>query len=118
MMVFRAVLSPQFRVAGVVERENTADVLVTRDGAALKALAAGARLGTSSPRRRFQALRINRGLNVLPLRGNVDTRLARVADGSLDAIIVAMAGLKSPGPIGDANVKFFELAPPAFIPPR
>src|SRR5260370_18765701 len=64
-----AVLSPQFRVAGVVERENTADVLVTRDGAALKALAAGARPGPSSPRRRLQALRVDPGLNVLPLRG-------------------------------------------------
>src|SRR5260370_35834789 len=96
MMVFRAVLSPQFRLGGVVERENTADVLVTRDGAALKALAAGARLGTSSPRRRFQALRVNRGLNVLPLGGHVDTRLARGPDGSLDGIIGATAGRQRP----------------------
>src|SRR5712692_8769988 len=109
-----AVLPAEFRVASVVERENTADVLVTRDGAALTALPAGATLGTSSSRRRFQALRVNRGLEIIPLRGNVDTRLRRVADGSLDAIIVAMAGLKRLGRIGD--VKFVELDARDFIP--
>src|SRR6266849_4247400 len=109
-----AVLPAEFRVASVIERENTADVLVTRDGAALTALPAGARLGPSSLRRRFQALRVNRGLEIVPLRGNVDTRLRRVADGSLDAIIVAMAGLKRLGRIGD--VKFVELDARAFIP--
>jgi len=109
-----ASLPPEFRIAAVVERENTADVLVTRDGAALTALKAGAKLGTSSSRRRFQALRINRGLEIVPLRGNVDTRLARVADGGLDAIIVAMAGLKRLGRIGD--VKFVELDARDFIP--
>jgi hydroxymethylbilane synthase len=109
-----AVLASEFRVSCVVERENTADVLVTRDGAALAAIAAGAKLGTSSSRRRFQALRINRGLEIVPLRGNVDTRLGRVADGSLDAIIVAMAGLKRLGRIGD--VKLVELDARDFIP--
>jgi hydroxymethylbilane synthase len=109
-----AVLAPEFRVACVVERENTADVLVTRDGATLAAMPAGARLGTSSPRRRFQALRINRGLEIQPLRGNVDTRLARVAEGSLDAVIVAMAGLKRLGRID--TVKFVELDARDFIP--
>ncbi len=57
-----AILPEQFRVAAVLERENTADILVTRDGSTLSALPAGARLGTSSSRRRFQALRMNRGL--------------------------------------------------------
>ena len=107
-------LAPEFRVACVVERENTADVLVTRDGAALAEMPVGARLGTSSPRRRFQALRVNRGLEIQPLRGNVDTRLARVADGSLDAVIVAMAGLKRLGRID--TVKFVELDARDFIP--
>jgi hydroxymethylbilane synthase len=109
-----AILPEQFRVAAVPVRENTADILVTRDGSALSALPAGARLGTSSSRRRFQALRINRELAVLPLRGNVDTRLARVADGSFDAIIVAMAGLKRLGRVKD--VKFVELDSRDFIP--
>src|SRR5208283_5828548 len=92
-----AVLPNQFRVAAVPGRENTADILVTRDGAKLSALPAGARLGTSSSRRRFQALRLNRAIEILPLRGNVDTRLARVTDGTFDAIIVAMAGVKRLG---------------------
>jgi hydroxymethylbilane synthase len=109
-----AVLAPQFRVSCVVERADTADVLVTRDGAAIAALPAGAKLGTSSSRRRFQALRINRGLEILPLRGNVDTRLGRVVDGSMDAIIVAMAGVKRLGRLGD--IKFVELDARDFVP--
>ncbi len=109
-----AVLPSQFRVAAVPGRENTADILVTRDGSTLSALPAGARLGTSSSRRRSQALRINRGLEILPLRGNVDTRLARVADGTFDAIIVAMAGVTRLGRVKD--VKFVELDARDFIP--
>jgi len=109
-----AVLPENFRVAAVLERESTADILVTRDGLALSALPAGARLGTSSSRRRFQALKMNRALEILPLRGNVDTRLARVADGAFDAIIIAMAGLKRLGRVKD--VKFVELDDRDFIP--
>ncbi len=109
-----AVLPPQFRLAAVPARENTADILVTRDGSALSALPAGARLGTSSSRRHFQALRMNRGLAILALRGNVDTRLKRVADGSFDAIIIAMAGVKRLGRLRD--VKFVELDGRDFIP--
>lgn len=109
-----ALLPPQFRIAAVPVRENTADILVTRNGAALSALPPGARLGTSSSRRKFQALRVNRALDVQPLRGNVDTRLARVADGSLDAIIVAIAGVKRLGRARD--VKFVELDARDFIP--
>jgi hydroxymethylbilane synthase len=109
-----AVLPQQFRVAAVLERENTADILVTRDGSTLSALPAGTRLGTSSSRRRFQALRVNREVEILPLRGNVDTRLARVADLSFDAIIIAMAGLKRLGRVKD--VKFVELDARDFIP--
>jgi hydroxymethylbilane synthase len=109
-----AVMPQQFRMAAVLERENTADILVTRDGSTLSALPAGAKLGTSSSRRRFQALRMNRGLTILPLRGNVDTRLARVADGSFDAIIVAIAGVKRLGRAND--VKFVELDARDFIP--
>ena len=109
-----AILPEQFRVAAVLERENTADILVTPGGSTLSALPAGARLGTSSSRRRFQALRMNRGLTILPLRGNVDTRLARVADGTFDAIIIALAGVKRLGRAKD--VKFVELDARDFIP--
>jgi hydroxymethylbilane synthase len=109
-----AVLPPNFRIVAVPTRENTADILVTRDGSALLALPAGARLGTSSARRRFQALRLNPGLEILPLRGNVNTRLSRVADGSFAAIIIAMAGVKRLGRVN--NVKFVELDRRDFIP--
>jgi hydroxymethylbilane synthase len=109
-----AILPEQFRVAAVLERENTADILVTRSGSEVSALTAGARLGTSSSRRRLQALRVNRGLEILPLRGNVDTRLARMADGTFDAIIIAMAGLKRLRRVED--VKFVELDARDFIP--
>src|ERR1700735_1641818 len=109
-----SVLPTQFRVAAVLERENTSDILVTRDGSTLSSLPAGARLGTSSSRRRFQALRMNRELEILPLRGNVDTRLARVAAGTFDAIIIAMAGLNRLGRVKD--VKFVELDARDFIP--
>jgi hydroxymethylbilane synthase len=109
-----AILPQQFRVPAVLERENTADILVTLDGSALAALPAGSRLGTSSSRRRFQALRMNRALEILPLRGNVDTRLARIADGTFDAIIIAMAGVKRLGRAND--VKFVELDARDFIP--
>jgi hydroxymethylbilane synthase len=109
-----AVLPPDFRIAAVPARESTGDILITRDGTSLPALPAGARLGTSSSRRRFQALRINRSLDVQPLRGNVDTRLSRVADGSFDAIIIAMAGAKRLGRLND--LKFAELDARDFIP--
>ncbi|HYK66208.1 MAG TPA: hydroxymethylbilane synthase [Patescibacteria group bacterium] len=108
-----AVLPPQFRLAAVPVRENTADILVTRDGSTLSALAAGARVGTSSTRRKFQALRVNPALDVQPLRGNVDTRLAREADGTFDAVIIAMAGVKRLGRVND--LKFVELDARDFI---
>ncbi len=109
-----AILPAGFTIAAVPEREDPRDVLVTRDGAELSALPAGTRLGTSSARRRFQALRKNRELKIEPLRGNVDTRLRRVAEGSLDAIIVAMAGLKRLGRAGD--IHFCALDETDFLP--
>ncbi len=111
-----AALPSQFRIAAVLERENTSDILVTRDGSTLSSLPKGATLGTSSSRRRFQALRMNRGLEILPLRGNVDTRLARAIDGSFDAIIIAMAGLKRLGRVNDVKFVFVELDASDFIP--
>jgi hydroxymethylbilane synthase len=109
-----AALAPEFRIAAAPKRENPHDALITRDGSAIKSLRPGAKLGTSSPRRRFQALRLNPALEVVALRGNVDTRLAKVAGGELDAIIVAMAGLRRLGRTGD--VRFQELDEREFVP--
>lgn len=109
-----AVLSPAFRIAAVPQREDPSDVLITRDGIGLRQLRKGARLGTSSPRRRFLASRINPGLEILPLRGNVDTRLARVTEGDLDATILAMAGLKRLGRIN--QISYSRIDEREFIP--
>jgi hydroxymethylbilane synthase len=89
-----ALLAPGFRIAAVPERGDPRDALLSRVGGAIAALPRGARLGTSSARRRFEALRLRPDLDVVALRGNIDTRLARVAAGDFDAIILAMAGLK------------------------
>ena len=109
-----AILEPQFRIAAVSEREDPRDVLVTRDGSPLASLANGACLGTSSLRRRFQVLKANPGLEISPLRGNVDSRLRRVAEGGLDAIVIAMAGLKRLG--YSFEVRFRPLDERNFIP--
>ncbi|MGO9452412.1 MAG: hydroxymethylbilane synthase [Candidatus Binataceae bacterium] len=96
-----AVLAPEFRLAAVPQREDARDVLVTRAGGSIASLPRGAKLGTSSSRRRFQALRANPSIEISPLRGNVDTRLRRVANGALDAIVIAMAGLKRLGRLSE-----------------
>lgn len=75
------------------ERADPRDVLVSRAGGGLEALPTGARVGTGSPRRRAQLLALRPDLRVEPLRGNVDTRLARLERGEWDAVVVAAAGL-------------------------
>lgn len=81
-------------VGAVPQREDPRDLLVTRAGHGLATLPAIATVGTSSERRRVQLLRAKPGLQVLPVRGNLDTRLRKVADGELDAVVVAFAGLR------------------------
>jgi hydroxymethylbilane synthase len=88
-----AQLASGFRIAAVPERADPRDALLARTAGSLAALPRGARLGTSSVRRRFEALRLRPDLEIVALRGNVDTRLARLAAGDFDAIILAMAGL-------------------------
>lgn len=75
-------------------REDPRDVLVTRDGHTVGTLPSVATIGTSSARRRLQVLRIRPDLQVLPVRGNIDTRLRKVADGQFDGVVVALAGLR------------------------
>jgi hydroxymethylbilane synthase len=109
-----AVLPPQFRIVATPPRENPHDALITASGMSLESLHQGATLGTSSPRRKFEALRINPGLTVVPLRGNVDTRLQRALSGEMDAIILAIAGLKRLGKLADLNYE--ELDEDNFVP--
>jgi hydroxymethylbilane synthase len=90
-------------IAAVPPRADARDALVSRDGLALAELPAGAVVGTGSPRRAAQLHATGLGLSVVPIRGNVDTRLAKVAAGEVDAVVVAAAGLVRLGRIGEAT---------------
>jgi hydroxymethylbilane synthase len=81
-------------LAAFPAREDARDVLVARQPATLHTLAPGARIGTSSPRRRALLLSMRPDLVVEPIRGNVDTRLRKLADGAFDAVVLAAAGLR------------------------
>ncbi|WP_116946916.1 hydroxymethylbilane synthase [Jiangella endophytica] len=80
-------------LAAVPEREDPRDALCARDGLKLSDLPAGARVGTGSPRREAQLRALGLGIEIVGLRGNVDTRLGKVTDGTLDAVVLARAGL-------------------------
>ncbi len=83
---------------GVVpKREDPRDVLVSLSGLSLESLPEGARIGTSSLRRSAQLLNIRPDLDMLPLRGNLDTRIKKLELGSYDAIVLAYAGIKRLG---------------------
>jgi hydroxymethylbilane synthase len=90
-------MEPGLALAAILKREDPRDALVSRSGAALAHLPAGARIGTSSLRRRAFLTRARRDLTLLELRGNVPTRLERLERGEYDAIVLAAAGLKRLG---------------------
>jgi hydroxymethylbilane synthase len=87
--------APDDRVAlaAVPRREDARDALVARDGLTLGELPRGATVGTGSPRRAAQLRALGLGVEVVDIRGNVDTRLAKVSAGVVDAVILARAGL-------------------------
>ena len=85
--------APGLALAAVPAREDPSDALCARDGRTLATLPTAARIGTGSPRRAAQLLLRRPDLRVLPVRGNVDTRLRMVADGRLDGVVLAVAGL-------------------------
>ncbi len=89
--------SPGVAVAAVPRREDASDALCARDGLSLARLPAGSTVGTGSPRRAAQLLARRPDLRVVPIRGNVDTRLRMVGDGRLDAVVLAAAGLRRLG---------------------
>jgi hydroxymethylbilane synthase len=80
-------------LAAVPPREDPRDVLVARDDLTLGELPSGSRVGTGSPRRSAQLRALGLGLEVVDVRGNVDTRLRLVEDGAVDAVVLARAGL-------------------------
>ncbi|MGO1769275.1 MAG: hydroxymethylbilane synthase [Microbacterium sp.] len=89
--------APGLVVAATPERVDPRDVVITRDGTPLEELAPGAKVGTGSPRRVAQVRRANPGAVTVDIRGNVESRMSRVRDGELDAIVLAAAGLERLG---------------------
>jgi hydroxymethylbilane synthase len=86
-------LGPGLRIAAILERADPRDVLVAREGDSLRDLAPGCRIGTGSPRRVCQLRAVRPDVEVLDVRGNVDTRLRKLAAGEFDALVLAAAGL-------------------------
>ncbi|TWP47751.1 hydroxymethylbilane synthase [Lentzea tibetensis] len=84
---------PRLVIAAVPQREDPRDALVARDGLTLGELPNESTVGTGSPRRAAQLEALGLGLNVVPLRGNVDTRIGKVTSGELDAVVLARAGI-------------------------
>ena len=90
-------LSGRLAIAACLPREDPRDAFLSPKAASLAALPKGARIGTGSVRRQAQIMRARPDLEVLPLRGNVDTRLKKLDEGRYDAILLALAGLKRLG---------------------
>jgi hydroxymethylbilane synthase len=90
-------LPPGLEIACCLPREDPRDALFARRAASLIELPAGARVGTSSPRRAAQLRYVRRDLHVVPLRGNVGTRLQKLDDSEVDAAVLAVAGVKRLG---------------------
>jgi hydroxymethylbilane synthase len=85
------------RIAAIPEREDARDVLVTPHAKSLSELPSGSRIGTGSIRRQAQILALRPDLKIMDIRGNVDTRLKKLQDGMVDALILASAGLRRLG---------------------
>ena len=93
-------------IAAVLPRADARDALVARDGLDLASLPAGARIGSDSARRALQTLVLRPDVEVLSIRGNVDTRLRKVSEGDYDAVVLAVAGLDRLGLLGRATQVF------------
>ncbi|MEQ1771006.1 MAG: hydroxymethylbilane synthase [Devosia sp.] len=107
-------LPPGLELSAFLEREDVRDAFVSLGAGTLDALPQGAKLGSSSLRRSAQMLRVRPDLEVVPFRGNVDTRLKKLADGVADATLLAVAGLNRLGRQADITAHLDpEMFPPA-----
>src|SRR6478672_8758218 len=95
MKDIESVRPPDIHIAAVRPRGDVRDRIIGAES--IEALKQGAKVGTSSPRRAAQLLRIRPDLKIVPLRGNVETRLRKIADGEVDATLLCSAGLKRLG---------------------
>ncbi|UAK37735.1 hydroxymethylbilane synthase [Gordonia bronchialis] len=97
---------PGLYIAAVPPREDPRDALVSRDNMVLGELPPGSTIGTSAPRRVAQLRALGLGLEIRPLRGNLDSRLGKVASGEVDAVVVARAGLVRIGRADEVTESF------------
>lgn len=104
---------PRLTVAAIPSREDPRDAVVARGNLTLGELPAGSTVGTGSPRRTAQLNALGLGLTIVPIRGNVDTRIGKVHSGDVDAVVLALAGLKRLGRADEAS----ELLDPLLILP-
>src|SRR5438270_6116455 len=95
--------TPGLVLAAFLPRADARDALITRPAASLFELARGARIGTGSPRRAAQMAAVRPDLQAVEIRGNVDTRLRRLAEGAVDGLILAAAGLERLGRLGEVQ---------------
>lgn len=84
---------PRLQLAAIPVREDPRDCVVARDGLTLGELPHGARVGTGSPRRECQLNALGLGVEIVGIRGNVDTRIGKIGAGDVDAVVLARAGL-------------------------
>jgi hydroxymethylbilane synthase len=96
-------LAPGLSLMAVPPRSDPRDALVSRDGLRLAQLPPGSRIGTGSTRRRAMLLQARSDVEVVDIRGNVETRIARVREGSVDAVVLAAAGLARLGRTEEAS---------------
>ena len=104
---------PGLQVAAFPAREDPRDALIWPGGTSLDTLPHGARIGTGSPRRAALLRATGRPLHIVPMRGNVGTRLRKLADGAVDALVLAMAGLSR---LGRLNAVATPLDPSLLMP--
>jgi len=103
-----AIIPQGVAIAAIPVREDARDAFVSNKARKISKLPKGALVGTSSPRRRAQLLRLRPDLQIMPMRGNVETRLKKLEEGEVDAVILAAAGLNRLG-IGKIVTEYIPL---------
>jgi hydroxymethylbilane synthase len=106
-------LEPGLEIVAVPARADPRDALISRDSLTLAQLPAGSRVGTGSARRRALLMSVRPDVEIVDVRGNVDTRISKVRSGQLDAVVLAAAGLQRIGRLGEAA----EIFDPQFMLP-
>ncbi|MDB9769346.1 hydroxymethylbilane synthase [Gammaproteobacteria bacterium] len=88
-----ALLDPKFSIAATLSREDPSDAILLKDGITFNDLGKNSRIGTSGPRRKSQMLAMHPDLDIIPVRGNIQTRINKIVSENLDGLIVAKAAL-------------------------